>query len=140
VRAVGEELIRVGPDLGQDGRRGGWSDAWDGHQQVALAGERDHHLLHLRVEPRDHLIEMVDVLQVQLTHQRVMVVEAALQCQGEVGDLGAHPAPGQIGQDRGSAFPVDESVDHRSTRDGADRGGHRVQFNSRVLEHSTQPL
>ena len=74
------------------------------------------------------------------SHKRVMVVEAALQCQGEVGDLGAHPAQGQSGQDRGSAFPVDESVDHRSTRDGADRGGHRVQFNSRVLEHSTQPL
>src|SRR5947209_3578791 len=52
------------PDLGEDGRRGGRPDARDGHQEVALAGERDHHLLHLRVQPGNHLIEMVDVFEV----------------------------------------------------------------------------
>ena len=39
-----------------------------------------------------------DVVQVQLAHQRLMIVEAALQRLREAGDLGARHAPGQIGQ------------------------------------------
>jgi len=38
-------------------------------------------------------------------------VEAALQRQGEIGDLGAHPTQRQIGQHLGSALAVDECFD-----------------------------
>ena len=140
MRAVGEEFIRAGSDLGEDGRGAGRPEPRDGLQELALPGERDHHLFHLGVAPGDHRIEVVEVFQMQLAHQRVMGIEAALEGQGEVSDLRTHPAQGQIGEHRGAAFSVDESFDHRPTRDGADRGGHRVQLDPRVLQHRAQPL
>jgi hypothetical protein len=78
VRVAEEELAWAGPGLRDDRGRGDRPDSRDRDQQPLLPGERDHHLLHLRVQPVDHLIEMVDVFGMQLTHQRVVGIEAAL--------------------------------------------------------------
>ena len=48
MRATGEILARTCPDFSQDRRRGYRSDSGDRHQQVPVAGKRDHHVLHLR--------------------------------------------------------------------------------------------
>jgi len=66
-----------------------------------------HHHLDLGVQPGEHRLQVIDVVQVQPAHQGVMVTEPALQRHGQVRDLRAHLAPGQIGQDRAAAFPVD---------------------------------
>ena len=135
--AGGEELSGACPDLGQDRRCGDRANPRDCHQELPLPGERDHHLLHLRIQPGDHLLKMVDVFEVQLTHQRVVGIETALQRQREIRDLRPHPAPGQLGQHHPAAFAVDEGFDHRPTRDGGDGGGNRVQFDPRILQHRT---
>jgi hypothetical protein len=102
--------------------------------------ERDHHRLHLRVQLGDHLVQVGDVVQVELAHQGVMVIEPAFQRLGQVADLGAHPAARQVRQHLATAFPVDQRPDHRQARDCVNAGGHRVQLDPRVLQHPAQPL
>jgi hypothetical protein len=88
----GGEPARV---AGQDRGGGLRPDPRDRGQQVLLQTERDHHCLDLCVQPGDHLIEVVDVFQVQSAHQRVMVAEPAFQRQRQIADLGTHPAARQ---------------------------------------------
>jgi hypothetical protein len=83
---------------------------------------------------------VIDVVQVQAAHQGVVVPEPAFQRHRQVRDLGPHPAPGQLGQDRAAAFPVDQRLDHRPPGLGGDRGGHRVDLDPGVLEHVAEPL
>ena len=80
------------------------------------------------------------MVQVQLAHQRVMVPEAAFQRLRQVADLGAHDAPGQLGEHLAAALPIDQRPDHRQPRNRVNTGGHRVQLDPGVLEHPTQPL
>ena len=77
VRRGGEEFSGTGADLRDDRGGGQLADPGDGGQQVPLPGKRDHHRLDLGVQLRDHLVQVGDVVQVQLAHQRVMVIEAA---------------------------------------------------------------
>ena len=72
-----------------------------------------HHRLELSVQSRDHHLEVVDVIQVQATHQRVVLSEPALQRPRQIRNLGAHLALGQISEHFRAAFPVDERLDHR---------------------------
>lgn len=69
MRVADEELAGAGPPLRDDRGRGDRPDSRDRDQQLSLPGERDHHLLHVRIQPVDHLITLVDVFQMQLTHQ-----------------------------------------------------------------------
>ena len=116
--AGGEELSRAGADLGDDRRGGCRADPGDGGQQAPLAGGRDHHRLDLGVQLGDHLVQVGDVVQVQLAHQRVMIVKAPFQRMRQISDLGAHDAPGQLGEHLAAALPVDQRPDHRHPRNG----------------------
>jgi hypothetical protein len=82
---------------------------------------------------------VVEVVQVQAAHQRVVVAEAAFQGHGQVRDLGPHLPPGQLGQDRAAALAVDEGLDHRPAGLGGDRGRHRVDLDPGILQHVAQP-
>jgi hypothetical protein len=50
------------------------------------------------------------------------------------GDLGAHPGPGQLGQDPGIAFPGEQRGQHLPPGDPEDVRGHHRQFDLGVLE------
>ena len=76
----------------------------------------------------------------QPAHQRVMVIEAALQRPLQVGDLGAHLSLGQFGEHLRAALSVDERLHHRACRLGRQFGGHRVDLDPGVLQHVAQPL
>ena len=136
VRVGGEELTDVHPDLGDDRRGRHRADPRDRDQQVRRCRERDHHLLHLRVQPGDHLVQLGDVLQVQLAHQRVMVTEPAFQRLRQVSDLRAHHGPraSSASTPRGP-FPGDQRPDHRPPGHRVDRRSHRVQLDPGVLQH-----
>ena len=110
---AGEELSDGDADLGN--HRGGSQRADPGSagQQLPLGPKGGHHRLDLRVQPGDHRLQVVNVIQMQPTHQRMMIAEPALQRHRQVRDLGTHLAFGQLSQDRPAAFPVDERLDHR---------------------------
>ena len=137
---VAEELLDVRPDLGDHRGGGQHPDPGGGGQQVPLGAKGRHHRLDLRVQLRDHRIEVADMVQVQAAHQGMMVTEPALQRHGQVRDLGPHRALGQVRQHRGAAFPVDQRLDHRPPGLGGDGGGHRVDLDAGVLEHVAEPL
>ena len=120
VGGVAEELGDVRPDLGDHRGGGQRADPGGGGQQVPLGVKGRHHRLDLRVQLSDHLIEVADVVQVQAAHQGMMVTEPAFQRHGQVRDLGAHLAPGQVGQHSGAAFPVDQRLAHRPAGLGGD--------------------
>jgi len=125
VRVVGEELGHGHADLGDHRGGGELADPGDGGEQVPLGLKGRHHRLDLGVQPGEHRLQMIDVVQVELAHHGVVVAEPALQRHRQVRDLGAHPAFGQIGQDRAAAFPVDQRLDHRPAGLGRDGAGHR---------------
>src|SRR6478609_12194726 len=77
--AEGNVSADVGAGFGNDRCGGERSDAGDGGQQLALGPKRLHHVLDLGVEPGDHLLEVVEMVQMQSAHQRVVVIEAAFQ-------------------------------------------------------------
>jgi hypothetical protein len=59
---------------------------------------------------------VIDVVQVQPAHQRVLGIEPAFQRQRQVRDVGAYLAFGQFGQHGTAAFAVDERFDSRRAR------------------------
>jgi len=75
----GERLGDIGPGLGNDGCGGKGADAGDRGQQFTLAPRRLHHVLDLGVELGDHFVEMVEIVQMQSAHERVVALKAALQ-------------------------------------------------------------
>ena len=131
----GEELTGTGANLRDDRGRGHLADPRDRDQQVPLPGKRDHHRLDLGVQLGGHLVQVGDVVQVQLAHQRVMVIKAAFQRLRQVTDPGPHPAPGQPSQHLPAPLPIDQRPDHRQPGDRVNGGGHRVQLDPGVLEH-----
>jgi len=97
-----------------------------------------HHRLDLGVQPGDHGLQVVDVVQVQPAHQGVVVTEPAFQRHRQVRDPGAHLALGQLGQDRAAALPVDERLDHRPPGLGGDGGGDGVDLDPVGLGNTIQ--
>ena len=126
--------------LGDDRGGGQRADAGDRGQQVPGGAKGRHHRLDLRVQLRDHRLQVIDVVQVQPAHQRVVLAEAALQRHRQVRDLRPHPADRQLRQHLRAALPVNERLDHRPPGLGDDGGGHRVDLDARVLEHVAEPL
>jgi len=62
-------------------------DPGDGGQQVAGGAKRLHHRLDLRVQLREHAVQVVQVVQVQSAQHGVVVPEPALQRHRQVRDL-----------------------------------------------------
>ena len=138
--ASGKELADIRADLGDDRGGGQRADARDGGLQVPGGAKGRHHRLDLHVQPDEHRFEMIEVVQVQAAHQRMMIGEPAFQRHRQVRDLRPHPSPGQLGQDRPAPFPVDQRLDHRPPGLGGDGGGHRVDLDPSVLQHVAEPL
>ncbi len=90
-----------------------------------------------RPRPEYRVIQMS---QVQPTHQGMVIIEAPFQRPLQIGDLRAHTAARQISQHRRAAFTVDERLHHRPHRLGGDRGRHAVGLDPGVLKHIAQAL
>jgi superfamily I DNA/RNA helicase len=73
------------------------------------------------------------VVQMQPAHERVLVAEPALKGHGQVGDLLAEHALGQVGQHCSAPFPVDQLLDHRPPGLAERVGGHRAELDPGVL-------
>ncbi len=87
-----EELSDLDTDLRDARGAGQLPDAGDAGQQVPLGTKGPHHRLKLSVQFLDHHLEVVDVIQVQATHHRVVLGEPALQRARQIRNLGAHLA------------------------------------------------
>ncbi len=83
---------------------------------------------------------VIQMSQVQPTHQGMVIIEAPFQRPLQIGDLRAHTAARQISQHRRAAFTVDERLHHRPHRLGGDRGRHAVGLDPGVLKHIAQAL
>ena len=102
--------------------------------------ERGHQLVHLGVELDDHRGEVVDVAQMQPEHQAMMVIEAALQRQAQLGNLGAHPSPGHLRQHVDVGLAGDQRVEHLPGGLAHHVGDHRVQLDVRVFQQLLDSL
>ncbi len=66
--------------------------------------------------------------------------EAAGERLGELGDLGAHPPFGQIGQLGRVTFSADQRCQHRPPRYAGDVARHRGQLDAGILEELFETL
>jgi len=83
---------------------------------------------------------VLQVLQGQPDQQPMVVAEAAAQGVAELGELGAQPAAGQLGQHPGVALAGDQGRQHRPAGDAQDVTGDRVQLDAGVLQGLLDPL
>jgi hypothetical protein len=109
-------------------------------EPVGGHGERGDHRIDAAVEGGDRLLQVLQVVKGQPDQQPVVVAEAARRARGQLGELNAQAAPGQLGQHAWVAFASDQGRKHRPARDAQDVGGHRVQFAAGVLEGLLDPL
>jgi hypothetical protein len=72
--------------------------------------------------------QRVDVVQQHPGQFGVVVVEAAGQRLHQGGALAAHPSFGELGKHLRVALPDDQGLQHGSTRDAHDVGGHGGQL------------
>lgn len=96
------------------------------------------------LDPLGELVDrgrvLIDQVQVNPGHERVVLYEASLECLGQRGDLDPQPPPGKVGHEDRIAFAVDESLEHRPTRDTEDVGGHGGELDPGVLQQFLQAL
>src|SRR5882762_1920379 len=135
VRRCGE-AGHLDADLGDDDLGGALTDPRDRLEQRRLLDEREAGLVDAGVQPGDHVGEVVDVLQMQGAHQRVLIREAPRARPGQIGDLAAR----QVREHGGVTFTVDQSFDHGPRRDRGQLRGHRVDLDSAVFEDLAQAL
>jgi hypothetical protein len=108
----GRELSHVDTDLGDHDFSDSLADPGDRAQQLDLFSERVELTLHLPVEPLDRRGELVDVTEMQRQHQRVMIIEAALQSEAQLADLGTHPGQGHLSHRLDVTITSDQRIDH----------------------------
>jgi len=105
-----------------------------------VLSERVDALVDLLVDRVDHAAEVIDVVEVHPQHQRVVLIEAALQREAELTDLGAHPGEGHLRHHRGVALAGHERVEH-PPRCFAEHVRHdRVELDPGVLEQLRDSL
>ena len=80
------------------------------------------------------------MVEVEPAEQGVVVGEPAGQRLGQVADLLAQHAAGQVSQHRRVTLAGDQRFDHRPAGHAESIGGHRVQLDPAVLADLTQPL
>ena len=113
-----------------------------GHRDDAARrlSERGHLPGHLLVEAVDHLVEVVDVVEVHPGHEGVVLPEAADESEAQVRDLGAHPGLGQLGEHLGVTLAGDEGLQHLAAGLAEHVGDHRVELDAGVLQDLLDPL
>jgi hypothetical protein len=100
-----------------------------GHQSVDL-------LIETGLDPR----QLVHVVQVHASQQRMVPIETADEGLAQVADLGPHPGHGHLREDLRVAFTIDERLDHPPARLALDVGGDRVELDPSVLQQLLEPL
>ena len=106
----------------------------------AGVGHRCQQLLDAAGEGGDLGGQGVDLVQQHPGQLAVVVVEAAVERGDELRALGLHLAARQVGEPARISFPGDQGLDHVAGRERVQRGGHRRDFDQRVLEQLFQPL
>ena len=71
-----------------------------------LSAEREGHLLDLSIQPGDHHLQMVDVIQMRSGQDRVMSGEPTGQRHRQVRDLRSHQPRARSANTRGSRCPA----------------------------------
>ena len=110
---VGGEHGHVDADLGEDVLCTDPAHARDFVELVYLVLKRGDQLFDSGSEVVDLGAEPVDVVQHDLAHEGVMVVEVARQRLLQSADFDAHPSLGQLSKDFRVALPGDQGFDHR---------------------------
>jgi hypothetical protein len=100
----GREPGHIDADLGDDALGGAGAHPGDGVEMVPGLSERGYHPFYFAVKDGDHGLELLEVVQGQTYQQAVMGAEAPVEGLFQLRDLGAQPAPGQLGQHLGIAF------------------------------------
>jgi hypothetical protein len=136
----GGEAIHVDPDLRQDDLGAAASHPRDGAQPADLLSERGHEPLDLLVQLLDPGSQMVDVLEVHAQQEVVVLSEAPLEREPQVGNLGPHPATCVVGQHRRVLLSGEQPVEHVAGRLTEDVGHHGVQLDPRVLQELLDAL
>jgi len=127
---------------GQHGSVGGEPGAWAGAAIGVYSlggGDRRDQLFDPGSQPVSLGAEPVDLVQQHPGQTGVMVIEPASERLDQGGVLGAHPAPGQAGEDLRVAFTSDQRLDHVPGRDGGQRAGHRRHLNQGIFQQLLQP-
>jgi len=82
------------------------------------------------VDPGEHLGQQERVVVAEPTGERLL----------QVGDLAAHPAPGELGEHLGVALPGDQRGQHVAAGDPEDVGDHDAELDLGVLEQLLDPV
>jgi hypothetical protein len=113
---VGREHAHVNADLGDDHLGGAPLNSGDRAQQLNGLLERGDLLPDRLGQTGDLPVQEVDVLEDRADPHGVQVIKAPLQRLLQSGDLGAHPAAGELGEDLRVPGAVHERIEHRPTR------------------------
>lgn len=137
---VGREDRHADADLGDDHLGGTLLNAGDRAQEFNGLLERGDVLGGRVAETGDLPDEEVDVIKDRVDPHRVEMIEAALERFFERGDLCAHPATGELGEDLGVGGAFDERVEHRAPGLPQDVCGDAVELDPGVLQRLVQPV
>ena len=94
----GGELVHVGSDLSDQILRRPFLDPGDGRQELDSFLKRAGHLVDAFVQTHDLRIEEVKVVEQCLEQEPMMVPDAAVKGQTQIGDLPAQATYGQFGE------------------------------------------
>lgn len=82
----------------------------------------------------------IDAVQEKPDHEPVVVAEPTRERLGQLRDLGAHTAVGQIGQHFRVTLPGHERLEHGLARNADNVGGHRGELDAGIFEQLLQAL
>lgn len=134
------EPTHVDPDLGDDRLGGDLADADHGAQALNLALERGHLDLQALVEGVDLCTQVVDVVEVGAQHEGVVLAEAALQGEAQLGEPRPGAGEGHLGQHVRVALAGDQGLDHVTRAIAEHIGDDRVELDAGVLQDLLDPL
>ena len=95
---------------------------------------RGHQVVDAFIVAHNRALQIFEVVQRQADDDRVVFGESTLQRGGQCRDLGAQPAPGQLGQLLGVTLTRDQGPQHRPTRHTQQVGDNRIKFDASVFE------
>ncbi len=133
-------MRHVGADLADDALGAAALDAGDRAQQLNRRQERADLLLDRVREPIDLLVEEVDMGEDHPDPECVVRVEVALQRLAQRGDLLAHLAAREVGQDHRVGRAGHERVEHVAPGLAEDVRGDTVELDAGILERLGQPV
>jgi hypothetical protein len=130
----------VGPDLGHDHLGHAAANPGDRVQPLHDRRKRAQHLLDLRGDGPDRLIEIVDVGQDLADEEGMVPAEPPRERRAQGRQLRAQRAPGELRQDRRVGRARHQRGEHRPARHAEDVARDAGELDARVLEHLVQPI